>query len=73
MTDGLLIPPGGGRRIQTMTLKVGAERSKNWSAFEAEVAPGFDVGAHLHQQAEDMHVVQHSVHDHPWPGSVFGR
>lgn len=25
MTDGLLLPPGGGRRIQTMTLKAGAE------------------------------------------------
>jgi hypothetical protein len=39
MTDGLLLPPGGGRRIQTMTLKAGAEQSKIWSAFEAEVAP----------------------------------
>src|SRR3954463_400927 len=54
MTDGLLLPPGGGRRIQTMTLKAGAEQSKIWSAFEAEVAPGFDVGAHLHQQAEEV-------------------
>jgi oxalate decarboxylase/phosphoglucose isomerase-like protein (cupin superfamily) len=57
MTDGLLLPPGGGHRIQTMTLKVGADRSRNWSAFEAEVAPGFDVGAHLHQNAEEVFYV----------------
>jgi oxalate decarboxylase/phosphoglucose isomerase-like protein (cupin superfamily) len=57
MTDGLLLPPGGGRRIQTMTLKAGAERSATWSTFEAEVAPGFDVGAHLHHQAEEVFYV----------------
>ncbi len=57
MTDGLLLPPGGGRRIQTMTLKAGAEQSKTWSAFEADVAPGFDVGAHLHHQAEEVFYV----------------
>jgi hypothetical protein len=57
MTDGLLLPPGGGRRIQTMTLKAGAEQSKIWSAFEADVAPGFDVGAHLHHQAEEVFYV----------------
>ncbi|WP_206062258.1 cupin domain-containing protein [Nonomuraea basaltis] len=56
MTDGLLLPPGAGRRIAAsgMTLKAGAERSKHWSVFEAEVAPGFDVGAHLHQEAEEV-------------------
>jgi oxalate decarboxylase/phosphoglucose isomerase-like protein (cupin superfamily) len=57
MTDGLLVPPGGGRRIQTMTLKAGAEQSTVWSTFEAEVAPGFDVGAHLHQEAEEVFYV----------------
>src|SRR5437868_3461043 len=57
MTDGLLLPPGGGRKIQTMTLKAGAGQSATWSAFEAEVAPGFDVGAHLHQQAEEIFYV----------------
>ena len=40
-----------------MTLKAGAEQSKIWSTFEAEVAPGFDVGAHLHQQAEEVFYV----------------
>jgi len=28
MTDGLLLPPGGGRRIQGMTLKAGAGQSE---------------------------------------------
>jgi len=57
MTDGLLLPPGGGRQIQAMTLKVGAEQSPIWSAFEAVVAPGFDVGAHLHHEAEEVFYV----------------
>jgi quercetin dioxygenase-like cupin family protein len=57
MTDGLLLPPGGGRTIQNMTLKVGAEQSKIWSTFEAEIAPGFDVGAHRHEQAEELFYV----------------
>jgi oxalate decarboxylase/phosphoglucose isomerase-like protein (cupin superfamily) len=57
MTDGLLLPPGAGSKIQSMTLKAGAEQSAIWSAFEAEVAPGFDVGAHLHEQAEEVFYV----------------
>ena len=59
MTDGLVLPPGGGHRIRgaSMTLKVGAERSGVWSVFEAEVAPGFDVGAHQHRQAEEVFYV----------------
>jgi oxalate decarboxylase/phosphoglucose isomerase-like protein (cupin superfamily) len=36
-----------------MTLKVGADRSDRWSVFEADVPPGFDVGAHWHGQAEE--------------------
>ena len=35
MTDGLLLPPGGGRKIQTMTLKAGAEQSKHRIAGSA--------------------------------------
>jgi len=37
-----------------MTLKVGADQSGAWSAFEAVVTPGFDVGAHLHHSAEEF-------------------
>src|ERR1700684_115791 len=56
MTDGLVLQPGAGRRIQGagMILKVGDEQSGAWSAFEAAVTPGFDVGAHLHRQAEEL-------------------
>ena len=56
MTDGLVLASGAGQRIASagMTLKVGAEQSARWSAFEAEVAPGFDVGAHRHGEAEEL-------------------
>jgi oxalate decarboxylase/phosphoglucose isomerase-like protein (cupin superfamily) len=56
MTDGLVLRPGTGRMIQAagMTLKVGAGQSAAWSAFEAQVPPGFDVGAHLHRSAEEF-------------------
>lgn len=34
-----------------------------WSVFEADVAPGFDVGAHLHQQAEEVFYILHGELD----------
>jgi mannose-6-phosphate isomerase-like protein (cupin superfamily) len=56
MTDGLVLAPGAGHRIGTVgvTLKVGEGQSRVWSMFEAEVQPGFDVGAHLHREAEEL-------------------
>jgi oxalate decarboxylase/phosphoglucose isomerase-like protein (cupin superfamily) len=56
MADGLIMPPGAGLPVQdgAMTLKVGAELTGKWSVFEANVAPGFDVGAHLHKDAEEL-------------------
>jgi mannose-6-phosphate isomerase-like protein (cupin superfamily) len=56
VTDGQVLSAGEGRKIRTsgMTLKLGADRSKKWSMFEAEVTPGFDVGAHLHREAEEL-------------------
>jgi oxalate decarboxylase/phosphoglucose isomerase-like protein (cupin superfamily) len=59
MPDGLVLAPGTGHRIRGvgMTLKVGAGQSGKWSAFEAEVAPGFDVGAHRHAEAEEIFYV----------------
>lgn len=56
MTEGLMLSPGAGRMVQGagMTLKVGAGQSTVWSAFEAVVTPGFDVGAHLHREAEEF-------------------
>jgi mannose-6-phosphate isomerase-like protein (cupin superfamily) len=56
-TDGLLLPPGAGDPIQSMTLKVGATRTGTFSLFEATVAAGFDVGAHWHERAEEMFYV----------------
>jgi oxalate decarboxylase/phosphoglucose isomerase-like protein (cupin superfamily) len=56
MGDGQVLLPGAGTRIQSagMTLKVGAAQTPRWSAFEAEVSPGFDVGAHVHGVAEEI-------------------
>lgn len=56
MTDGLVLPPGAGDPIRGagVTLKVGSVQSERWSLFEAEVAPGFDVGAHRHSTAEEL-------------------
>lgn len=51
--------PGAGRALGAsgMTLKVGADRSERWSCFEVSVAPGFDVGAHRHAEAEEIFYV----------------
>ena len=59
MTDGLVLRPGAGRTIAGagLTLKVGAAESGAWSAFEATVMPGFDVGAHVHRHAEELFYV----------------
>ena len=56
MTDGIVLPPGAGRTLRGvgMTLKVGLEQSARWSVFEAEVSPGFDVGAHRHAETEEI-------------------
>lgn len=55
MTDGFVLPPGGGERAGNGSLlKVGAKHSAFASAFETVVAPGFDVGAHLHTEAEEF-------------------
>ncbi len=56
MTDGVVLPPDAGQPISGagVTLKVGAGQSRSLSMFEATVLPGFDVGAHLHHQAEEL-------------------
>jgi len=48
--------PGEGERVSpAMTLKVGDAQSKVWSMFEVvDIGPGFDVGAHLHRNAEEL-------------------
>jgi oxalate decarboxylase/phosphoglucose isomerase-like protein (cupin superfamily) len=41
-----------------MRLKVGDAQSNVWSMFEViDIAPGFDVGAHLHRNAEELFYV----------------
>ncbi|MPZ86342.1 MAG: cupin domain-containing protein [Actinophytocola sp.] len=59
MTDGLVLPPDAGATIAAtgMTLKVGAAESARWSVFDVDVQPGFDVGAHLHGEAEELFYV----------------
>lgn len=59
MTDGFVLAPGEGEPISpAMTLKVGGNQSAVWSMFEVvSIAPGFDVGAHLHRNAEELFYV----------------
>jgi hypothetical protein len=51
MTDGVMLAPGGGRRItgggMDATLKVPTNHPSFASTFEVIVPPGFDVGAEL--------------------------
>ncbi|MFE9746886.1 1,3,6,8-tetrahydroxynaphthalene monooxygenase [Saccharothrix saharensis] len=59
--DGLIVPPGQGRRLTTkaqdVTFKVtGAHGSPN-SIFEVVVPPGFDVGAHVHERTGEFFYV----------------
>lgn len=56
--DGLIVPPGAGRRLTTkaqdVTFKVtGADRSFV-SSFEVVIPPGFDVGAHVHDHTGEF-------------------
>jgi oxalate decarboxylase/phosphoglucose isomerase-like protein (cupin superfamily) len=59
MTDGLVLTAGAGRHIESagMTMKVGARQTPRWSFFEVTVRPGFDVGAHVHGEAEEIFYV----------------
>ncbi|TYK53160.1 cupin domain-containing protein [Actinomadura decatromicini] len=61
MTDGLVIPPGAGRkfvtRAQEVTFKVTGDHSRTGSLFEVVVPPGFDVGAHVHTRTEEIFYV----------------
>jgi len=59
MTDGFVMGPVEGQRVSpAMTLKVGDKNSQAWSMFEvADIGPGFDVGAHLHRNAEELFYV----------------
>jgi oxalate decarboxylase/phosphoglucose isomerase-like protein (cupin superfamily) len=56
MPDGFVLAPHEDERVSpVMTLKVGDKRSEAWSMFEVvDIGPGFDVGAHLHHNAEEL-------------------
>jgi oxalate decarboxylase/phosphoglucose isomerase-like protein (cupin superfamily) len=59
--DGLVVPPGAGRRLVThaheVTFKVTGDRTTVSSVFEVVVPPGFDVGAHAHANSEELFYV----------------
>jgi mannose-6-phosphate isomerase-like protein (cupin superfamily) len=56
--NGLVVPPGQGRKLitkaQEVTFKVTEEHGAFASCFEVLVPPGFDVGAHFHQDAQEF-------------------
>ncbi|MYV54801.1 cupin domain-containing protein [Streptomyces sp. SID3212] len=60
-TEGLVVPPGGGKTVRTasqeVTFKVTGEHSRVSSSFEVVVPPGFDVGAHRHAHSEELFYV----------------
>jgi oxalate decarboxylase/phosphoglucose isomerase-like protein (cupin superfamily) len=61
LAEGLYVPPGHGRVIETpaqrVTFKVTGIHSRMASTFEVEVPPGFDVGAHVHTRSEELFYV----------------
>ncbi|MFD0207400.1 MULTISPECIES: cupin domain-containing protein [Saccharothrix] len=56
--DGLIVPPGQGRRLTTkaqdVTFKVTGADGSAMSTFEVVVPPGFDVGAHVHERTGEF-------------------
>ncbi|WP_158890158.1 cupin domain-containing protein [Amycolatopsis anabasis] len=59
--DGLVIPPGEGRKLvtkaQEVTFKVTGAHGGFASCFEVLVPPGFDVGAHTHEDSKEFFYV----------------
>jgi mannose-6-phosphate isomerase-like protein (cupin superfamily) len=59
--DGLIVPPGAGRKLTTkaqeVTFKVTGSSGSLVSCFEVLVPPGFDVGAHVHQRSGEFFYV----------------
>lgn len=61
VTDGLMLGPDDGRRIRggglDATLKVAGSQGAFASTFEVRVPPGYDVGAHVHPEGEEIFYV----------------
>ncbi|MET9445081.1 cupin domain-containing protein [Streptomyces sp. NPDC006610] len=59
--SGLILPPGGGRRLvtkaQEVTFKATHADGSSVSVFEVVVPPGFDVGAHVHNDSQEFFYV----------------
>ncbi|HEY7432593.1 MAG TPA: cupin domain-containing protein [Streptosporangiaceae bacterium] len=59
--NGLIVPPGQGRKITTkaqeVTFKVTGAHGSFASCFEVVVPPGFDVGAHSHDRSAEFFYV----------------
>jgi mannose-6-phosphate isomerase-like protein (cupin superfamily) len=60
-TDGVMVRAGDGERIAggglDATIKVTTSQPAFYSTFEMVMAPGYDVGAHVHEQGEEMFFV----------------
>ncbi|RII13474.1 Cupin domain protein [Streptomyces sp. YIM 130001] len=58
---GLILPPGQGRKLitkaQEVTFKATEADGSSVSIFEVVVPPGFDVGAHVHGDAQEFFYV----------------
>lgn len=58
---GLILPPGQGRKLitkaQEVTFKATEAHGSSISVFEVVVPPGFDVGAHVHGEAQEFFYV----------------
>ncbi|RFS86595.1 cupin domain-containing protein [Actinomadura spongiicola] len=59
--NGLVVPPGQGRKLvtkaQEVTFKVTGADGGFASCFEVIVPPGFDVGAHTHEDGRELFYV----------------
>jgi mannose-6-phosphate isomerase-like protein (cupin superfamily) len=59
--DGVIVPPGQGRKLTTkaqeVTFKVTGAQGAFASCFEVVVPPGFDVGAHVHERSKEFFYV----------------
>ena len=61
MTDGRLVPAGAGDLIMLgamqVSVKVSGDHAASASTFEVIVPAGFDVGAHVHAEGEELFYV----------------
>ena len=61
MSDGVMLAPGGGRRIVggglDATVKVTTSHPALMSTFEMIIPAGYDVGAHVHAHGEEVFYV----------------